>query len=475
MITVTEDQTAVERFLIKRGWVVTSRYRPTGTHQFGAVDLAPRYHSGSLAATGVHGYAHQFALRDAAAAQAYGGPSIQVFLEHDHIHLQDQRVLPEQYGQQEPGVEIANPEAPSLRFTPWRYFIDNTNQPMKGIIMNTNEYGDIEEGDDEIGDLLLDQAGDVELGDEFGDEFGDEIGDEDGDIEEGGPRLRKIGKWMKRHKKGLLIGTGVGAVGLGALALARRRRRIRAKKVELAKRAALSRPTQSARLVARANSASDPANTWPFFLGDNMRFVTSPVSEAVNRMTRTQVLNLLNRAAGDTPTPPIYKAASASAGTATITISTADLPTIGSGVSPIDRYFFPFILVELAASVLNALPTSLITTTELLVPTDYLGIQNLLMQGALVVQPADTTKRLAFGLVPFVTLNSAPQPVLGQISSGKPLTITMSGLADGTVMNVILGGTTHPSVGMMRHWAENGVLPTPPHKQILSSSFLSTF
>jgi hypothetical protein len=379
-------------------------------------------------------------------------------------------------GQQEPGVEISNPEEPGRRFTPWPRFISNPNH-LSTIQKRTSnmydEQGEIEMSDAELGDLLLEQ------GDEDG-EIADELGDEDGDIEEGGPRLRSVGRFMKKHKKGLLIGgAAVGTLG-AAYAINRARKKARAKRAAAKAAAANSRiaaASRSAQIVARANSASDPANTWPFFLGDNMRFVTSPVSEAVNRMTRTQVLNLLNRAAGDTPTPPIYKAATASAGSATITISDTDLPVIGG--TQLETYLFPFVLVELAASVLNALPTSLIVSTTLLVPSLYLGQQSMLAQGALVVQPADTTKRLAFGFVPFVTLNSAPQPVLGSITKKQDTTgqfeITMSGLADGTVMNVVLGGTTHPSVSMMRHWAENGVLPLPPHKQVLNSSFLSTF
>jgi len=461
------NQAATEGFLARRGWVVTSRFRPTGTHQYGAVDMAPRYPSGSLFDTGVPGYLHKTALLDAAAAQEYAEPGVSVYLENNHVHMHTESRLPSYMRRQsQPGVEIPNPEEPALRFTPWKMFLANSGKPTNNHLLKRKNAMTQEE----IGEIEL---GEIELGDEFGDELGDEIaiGDVEGDAYEagdeiGGPRLRKIGRFIKKHPYAVIGGAALGVGGgvLAARAISKRNRRIR--------------QARAARLqsqVQAANAASDPANTWPFFIGDNMRFVTSPVSEAVNRMTRTQILNLLNRAAGDTPTPPIYKSATAAVGTATISVGTGDLPLVGGQTLAV--YLFPFILVELAASVLNALPSSLMVATTLSVPTQYIGIQNMLAQGQLVVQPAVTTKRLAFGFVPFVTLNSAPQPVLGCLQTTGPssLSIAISGLPDGCVMNVVLGGTTHPSVIMMRHWAEHGVLPMPPHQNVLQSTFLSTF
>jgi hypothetical protein len=244
---------------------------------------------------------------------------------------------------------------------------------------------------------------------------------------------------------------------------------MKARKKALARK----RSAQAARALKAANIASDPMNMWPYFIGDNMRFVTSPVSEAVNRMTRAQVINLLNRAAGDTPTPPVYKSATSAVGIASVSIRTTDLPEVG-GQTP-TGYLFPLVIVEIASSVLNALPASLMVTTVLKANTMYLGEQNLLQQGQLVVQPAETTKRLAFCFVPWITINSAPQPVLGSLTANNGIDITIEGLPDATVLNVILGGTTHPSVHMMRTWAETGVLPPSQQKAILQSSFLHSF
>lgn len=472
----------VVTFLLKRGWVVTSRYRPTGSHQYGAVDMAPRYPEGSLASQGIPGYLSRKALFQAAAAQTFAKPSVKVYLEKDHVHIHDYNDLPSNLQERDipPGVEMSTDD-PERRFTPWGAFI--RKEPFNNITLNSQRRNRMptdlmipETGDIEISDAL--EYGDIELGeigDELGDEFGDiELGDEFGDYEAGNPG--KLGAWLKKRKK-LLLGAGLGiAGGAGALILAKKIRAARARKKAAAiARSAASRITGPA--ATRANAAADPRNTWPFFLGDNMRFVSSPVSEAVNRMSRTQILNLLNRSAGDTPTPPIYKAVTSAGGAATLTIYTSDLPSIQG--TQLNTYLFPLVLVELSSSVLNALPTSLMVATTVNVGTQYWGKVNILAQGQLVVQPAETTRRLAFAFVPFLTLNSAPQPVLGAVYQANQvdygLEITMTGLPDPTVMNVILGGTTHPSVAMMRKWAETGVLPEAPHKSVLQSSFLSTF
>lgn len=83
--------------------VITSKYRPSGTHEYGAIDIAPRfkpgvglYHKGILSCQVPY-------LWERVQHLAHHSPlSFQFYFESDHVHLHDLKQLPSRLRDQLP-------------------------------------------------------------------------------------------------------------------------------------------------------------------------------------------------------------------------------------------------------------------------------------------------------------------------------------------------------------------------------------
>lgn len=75
--------------------VITSIFRPTGSHQFGAIDIAPRYSEGvGLYHMGVKGCQVPVYRDMLFKLGSRLAPGVQIYLESDHFHVHDLKILP---------------------------------------------------------------------------------------------------------------------------------------------------------------------------------------------------------------------------------------------------------------------------------------------------------------------------------------------------------------------------------------------
>jgi len=86
---------AASKLLSRIPGVVTSIFRPTGSHMWGAIDIAPRFQDGiGLYHLKVKG-CQVPVLRDVLLKLGPElAPGVQVYLEGDHFHIHDTNILP---------------------------------------------------------------------------------------------------------------------------------------------------------------------------------------------------------------------------------------------------------------------------------------------------------------------------------------------------------------------------------------------
>jgi hypothetical protein len=383
-----------------------------------------------------------------------------VYLEKDHIHIHKPADLPSHLQAPAPGVELT-PQCGNFGsqrvFIPWDSALrrnaahpsPTVNQNQRNPARNTGdvmlpelyqgETGDVEFGDSEMGDAEI-EAGDPQ------ETIGDivdahEMGEPDPiAISESGSPLG----FIKRHKMGVALGlTGLAAGVYGANRAVHAYKNMKRRKAKRAK-------------ATKKNSWA--ARRWPFIHVDNGRVQISPLSETANGMSPFQLAQVLEMALSRSPSNPIYKSTTVSGPTTVMTASITDV----QASNPVQTNFcFPYFILEMAASVLNAQPAGLASLSAVGVPTEFNGSVVLTAQSNLVLSIGDVNKRLAVAMFPWATISTGPQPLMGLIgptasSASQSLTITISGLPTGTIINLILPGNTHPTIDMIRHWIKTG-------------------
>lgn len=291
-----------------------------------------------------------------------------------------------------------------------------------------------------------------------------DVMEEGGVDEEGGP----IRSFIRRNPLKSALGAGLvggGVVGGGIMAN-------RAVHASRQRRRAALRAAGGARVVpAEALSAIQ----FPFISGESIRFASTPLSGSSKMMAAVNLLSLVDRAISNTPSAPVIKSAPSAAGVVSVNITSADLPALVTSIPPATytSFFFPCFMIELGSSILGAQPSSPMNFTTLACPTEYAGLQNLIALGNMVVIPHTVQKRSAMLVVPWLIADSGPHPLMGVLTttSANSLTITLSGVPDGTTMTVTLPGSSHDLIVNLRNYLRTG-LYKHQHSSLQSSEIL---
>jgi hypothetical protein len=191
-----------------------------------------------------------------------------------------------------------------------------------------------------------------------------------------------------------------------------------------------------------AEEASPNRNVTPFISLENGVFVSSPLGN--DQLFPSSILkNLINMSETRLIHAPSSISAAETAGAATVAIDIAAInANANNGARAITNAFFPFFMVQVSAPQLAALPAAVITVS----PTVPYENNVRVALGSLVVSTIDITNRMNIICVPWAVIQGKPRATMGCIRDGQSLSVTVSGLATGSQVTLIIPGTTHQAI-----------------------------
>lgn len=307
---------------------------------------------------------------------------------------------------------------------------DVSNAP----VLFGDPFGDVEDGDldgdIDYGDLDLD--GDIDYGDvDSLSPF--QLASGDPDFETGAPR---IGKFIKKHKKPLMIG-GALAAGTAAALIARRAiKKARARKAQdKLQKLRLAQSVRTQGTVRKQLGATDRKDRLPFFQLAGAKLNAAPIDPQSSFMA-DMFKQMLDRQAMDTP---FYQ--ETAIGTflgATWTATTVGVAT---------NRFFTGIVLQIGTNALNASPGTVIEI-QATIPT-IAG--NLVIAAQPILLTYEKGYDVRFMIYPWNLVSNKPLPVLGQYNNANPITFTVNGLPAQSAVNLVVPGSLHPWTVAMRN------------------------
>lgn len=193
----------------------------------------------------------------------------------------------------------------------------------------------------------------------------------------------------------------------------------------------------AAALTKPSESQIKSANT-PFLTVENGAIVSSPLGG--NAMfDYAELEGSIQQCFHRSPAAPVVDTVVEAGGTATNTVTLAEVQAVNPGMTAI---LIPFVLVQFTAAQLTALPSGVIETT-ITIGTEFNA--NCVYQAIQIAQ-AKVMNRMNVTVVPFQLVQSKPRPLNGIIRQGSDLTVVSTGLATGMRVTVVIPGTTHPAI-----------------------------
>jgi len=305
-----------------------------------------------------------------------------------------------------------------------------TNQP---YLMGDPAYGDFEEGDfDEMGDAPS-LYGDPDPLSVFSETSGDI--EEEGDLRS---VLSGAVRWIKSHKKGLLIGAGAALTTAGLAKIIAHKRKEAARKAAIRKSIAQQQFNQTVRktaLVQQSVGKLSRDSLMRFFSLKGAKMNSSPI-DPLSTFVTDMFKNMLDRQAMDTPFYQETAIGAFAGGTWTAT-----------AVGVVASRFYTSLILQIGTNILNASPGTVINVTGTF-PT---------IQGNLVVAANpflltyEKSYDVRFLFFPWQLISNKPLPVLGQYSNASPIIATVTGIPSASAVNLIVPGSIHPYTVAMRN------------------------
>lgn len=266
---------------------------------------------------------------------------------------------------------------------------------------------------------------------------------EDGDYEVGGLNLRRaaqgIGRFVKKHKKGFLIGGGIaGAAGLSAL-IAKKVRAKNARKRMVQNQLANAQRFQTVRNASVIQSNLGKLNKQSllrFFHLKGAKMNSSPIVP-LSTYVADMLKVLLDRQNSDTPflqetAPGVF-----AAGTWTATATGVVTP----------RYYTALIL-QVGTNWLNAAPNTILNVQGTF-PLFNGGLLTVAANPWLLTY--ENGYDVEFLFYPWTLVTNKPEITLGSYSNANNIVMTVTGIPSASAVNLVVPGSQHPWVVAMRN------------------------